>query len=110
MVDFTMFAGDTKVLQITLTDSANVIVDVSTASIIWALSRKATSTALLTKEVGTGVTITDGPGGKFEVAIDPVDTADLKGDYYHEIEVEMGGVVSTVTSGTITIQPDLIKT
>jgi hypothetical protein len=110
MTDFTMFSGDSKVLQTSLTDDTNAVVDITGAEITWQLSRKVTSPAILTKTVGSGITITNPANGQFEVAIDPVDTADLKGDYYHEIEMVLNGVVSTVLTGTVTIQPDLIRT
>ena len=65
---------------------------------------------LVAKAVGSGITITDGPGGVFEVAIVPADSEDLAGAYHHEAEVTfVGGVVSTVLTGRWVVQRAGVK-
>lgn len=110
MADFSMYSGDSKIIQVTLQDASGAAVDVSSPmTIIWQLSKKVTSPALLTKTVGTGIAVTNGPLGKFEITLAPVDTAGLKGDYYQEIEINDSGTISTVLTGTVTINPDAIQ-
>jgi hypothetical protein len=109
MADFTMFSGDTKVLQITVTDEAGAAIDLTGVDLVWVLAKKVTAAPLVTKEIGTGITITDAAAGKFEVAIAPADTENIKGDYYHECQMDAGGAISTIMTGKVTITPDAIK-
>lgn len=110
MADFTMFSGDTKIIQVTVQDDTGAAVDVSSPMvIIWQLSRKVTSPALITKSIGLGISVINGPLGQFQIMLAPADTAALKGDYYQEIEINDNGAISTVLSGTVTINPDSIQ-
>ena len=108
-----MHSGDTRVLELTITDEADAVVNLTGAAITWALSKRNASevlpkgTAILTKTVGSGITITDAANGRADVAIDPADTADLKGEYYHEVQLVLTDT-STVLYGLVTIQEDLI--
>lgn len=111
MADITMFAGDTKTLQVTVKDENGDAVDLTGASIRWQASRSVNKRpADLEKSVGDGITITDATAGRFDVTLDSADTEDLRGDFYHEAEViDASGNVSTVFTGTLTIEPTLIK-
>lgn len=110
--DFTMWSGDTRRLSITVDDGASppVAINLTSSTIEWHLAKRLTSTvAILTKTVGGGIALTDPVNGVFEVTIDPADTADLSGEYYHEAEVTLsGGDKSTVLVGIATIKRDLI--
>lgn len=110
--NFTMWSGDTRRLSVTVDDGATppVAVNITGSAISWHLAKRLTSsTAILTKTVGVGITITNGAAGIFEVLIDPADTAALSGDYYHEAEIVLsGGDKSTVMTGVATIKRDLI--
>lgn len=111
MADFTMFKGDTKVLEVTVKDQDDVVVDISGTSIKWQLAKKSKDVAaLISKSTsGGGVTIVDGPAGRFNVLIAPADTESLKAAAcYHEAEVDDGGVISTVMTGTATLVETLI--
>src|SRR4029077_17969888 len=70
MANFTMFAGDTKVLVVSVADEKGAAVDITGTVIRWQLAKSVTSTALILKSVGAGVTIIDGPSGRFDVALD----------------------------------------
>ena len=110
MAKFRMTAGDSKVLEVTVVDTENEAVDITGTTIRWQLARLATDAEpLISKSVGSGIEITDGPAGRFDVTLDPGDTADLDGSYYYEAEVDDGGVISTVLSGRATIDAALIK-
>lgn len=110
MADFTMFAGDTKILEVTINDADGDAVNITGTEIRWQLAKNVKAAEpLIAKAIGAGITIIDGPTGRFDVAVDPDDTLELKGSYYHEAEVDDGGVISTVMTGKATIKPALIK-
>lgn len=111
--DFAMFAGDTKVLVVPVVDenTGEVVPLDGVLTIRWHLSKNVNKRpALLTKGLSNGITVTNAPGGIFEVSLDSADTEDLRGEFYHEAEIiDEDDNVSTVVSGTITIEPTLIK-
>lgn len=113
MTDFSMFQGDTKVLELTVRDIDGVVVDISGASSIrWALARNAKMpTAKLTKSLGAGIALVGGgTTGRCDITLSPSDTSDLTPTtYYHETEIIIGGVVATIDSGSVTILQALIK-
>lgn len=98
--NFEMYAGDTKNIEITISS-----VNLAGASVKWAAKKTIyDAVPALYKDTAGGITITDAAAGKFTIALAPADTADLSGKYYHEAEVtDQSGNVSTVTTGTITI-------
>lgn len=98
--DFDMYAGDTKDIVVTMSDSANI--DGSTVK--WGLKKSVKDTMLVSKNTGgLGITVS---GTAFTVRLNPSDTLGLSGRYYHEAEVtDVLGNVSTVTVGHITIEP-----
>lgn len=98
------YAGDSLVLDVTVTDQSGAAKDLTGASIEWGLFPRGSDTAVLTKTTtGGGVAVTG--AGVFEVTVDPGDTTGLEGLHYHEAEVTDGaGAVSTVTVGYIEIE------
>jgi uncharacterized membrane protein len=109
MTDFTMYAGDSKTLAVTVRDADNVVVDLSGYTITWALSASVyDAEPLVSKTIGSGITVVDAAAGRFNVTIDPDDTADLRGAYYFEAEIVLSGSVTTVLTGTATIVASLI--
>ena len=109
MADFTMFSGDTKVLRVTATEADGSPLNLIGIDITWVLAKKVTAPAILTKTIGAGITVTDAPNGIFEVNLTPADTADLKGSYYFEAQIDDNGAISTILTGTATINPDAIQ-
>lgn len=113
--DFIMYQGDSKVLSVTVADEDGVVVAVDGMTIRWQASPVVTGgfepTATLKKDndaLGGVGTVTE--EGVFEVTIDPQDTENLSGLYYHEAELTDGaGAVSTVLTGRMTIKPVLIR-
>jgi len=111
-----MKSGDSKVLQVTVKDEAGVAINITGATFTWALSKKKSSggfspTLLLTKTVGSGITLVTPASGRLDIALLPADTDALKGSYYQELQmVDTATNKSTVLDGTITIDPDLITT
>jgi hypothetical protein len=103
-----MFAGDTKILEITVTDDSNAVINITGVLIRWQLSKTVKDPPLVSKAVGSGITIVNGPAGRFDVLINPADTLALIGSHYHEVEIDDSGVISTVLTGKVTITEALI--
>lgn len=113
--DFTIYQGDSKVLSVTVADEDGVAVPVDGMTIRWQASPVITggfeTTATLSKDNGAlgGIT-TVTEEGVFEVELEPADTEELSGLYYHEAELTDGaGNVSTVLTGRMTIRTVLIR-
>ena len=118
--DFDMHSGDNRVLQVTVRDDADVPVDITGATFKWQLSKLDASgaiplpkseTPILQKDNGGagGVAIISAGLGRADVTLLPADTAALRGSYYHELQMVLGGLTSTVLFGTVTIYRDLIQ-
>jgi hypothetical protein len=104
-----MYAGDTKLLQVLVSNAAGAPVDITGTKVRWELAKTVTTEpSLIYKAIGDGITIVNGFGGRFDVLLDPIDTLALKGNYYYEAEIDDGGVISTVLTGTVQINPALI--
>ena len=100
--NFSMYAGDTKVLQIQVL--ADKKMDLNAVSVKWGLVKKDGPVILLktTPAIQTA-------NNTITITLLPEDTKHLLGDYNHECEItDPEGVVSTVTNGTVTIKKDLI--
>lgn len=102
-------AGDAHTIVITVTDDSGNTVDITNANgIEWYLKEHSShndSDALITKTLsGTGITITDGANGEFEVTIDTGETDGMRGQKYHVSRIaDSTGDVSTLFTGTFTI-------
>jgi hypothetical protein len=102
-------AGDSRILRFTATeDDGTTLINLTGAAIRWELFPWPSGpkygvpdeTAVVSKAVGSGITITDPAGGIFEVKLDPADTAALLGMHWHEVEaVDADGNVLTSSSG-----------
>ena len=107
--NFEMFSGDDKNIQFTITDEDNAASDITGASATWACSRRVKTSTLISKTVGSGITIVSGVGGVLLVSLAQADTASLRGDYYHELEiVDAAGKKTTAAYGTMTVLTDHI--
>lgn len=102
---FELHAGDSRTLEVTVTDEdSNVVVDITDCDVFWVVSRVLGSASLLTKQVGTGITVVDAPAGRFDIQLDSDDTQELQGSYYHESRmIDDTGAISTILSGSLTI-------
>ena len=104
-----MYAGDTLILEITAKDSDGTALDLTGLTVKWSLARVNTSPALLTKTVGSGITVTNAALGQFKVELTPTDTASFSGEYYHEVRVFQGLKAWTIFSDYITFKPTLVR-
>lgn len=112
----TIERGDDETLDITVTNQdTGAVVDLTGATLKWMTKRRrndADVDALITAEIGTGITVTNAAGGVAEVAIAAANTNALTpGAYYWELQsVDAAGKVHTlVRDGRIVIMPDLIR-
>lgn len=104
--NFEMYAGDTKDIVITVTNANGAVVNLSGASVRWALKKNVSASQNAYKTTSSGVTLTSPSAGVFTVRLSAGDTQGLQGRYYHEAEVtDVLGNVSTVTTGYVTIEP-----
>ena len=96
-------------LQFSVVDSSGTAVNITGATIKWTARSDKNSTAVISKTVGSGITITNGSGGVFQVALTAANTATLRGRYVHEAVVTISGSNVTLTNddvtwGTLTIR------
>jgi hypothetical protein len=108
MPDLQLISGDSRTLQIAITDEAGAPVDVSTAQAIEYGIFDAIGAARVTKTLGAGITVA---AHIVTVELLPEDTdALLGGGYVHELEViTAAGKTHTVLQQTITLRRDYIK-
>ena len=110
-----MVSGDTAEITCTVyqADGTTPQSLVGATAIKWALSKKITSAdSLLSKSLGSGITVSDAVNGVIVISLQPVDTAAIKGgDYVHEVEVtDASGNVATVLQDDFTLLDDHITT
>lgn len=109
--NFQLVSGNDKTLNFTTTDQDGKVVDLTSATLIWAFSRKASNKArLVTYTSPTNVTITDATAGLFSVSIQAADTEGLPGaDYYHEVRMaNAAGLKFTLVIGIMTLLDNII--
>ena len=107
------FSGDALRLQITVRDGDTVgspVLDLTPfTEITWALAKSQGKVPLFTKTLSGGpsqIDPVDLVNGRIDVLIVNADTAALKGDFYHELQLLPGP--NTPMFGTFTIQNDSI--
>lgn len=104
--NFSLVAGDTLLLDGTITDDSGAPLDLTAAEVrvTWALFAP-TGPALVTKTIGAGIAI---PGiGAIEITLDGPDTAGLPPGFYHHEAVMTDGLgeVSTLWRGSGVLLP-----
>jgi len=108
------FSGDTLKIQVTVKDgdaspqvSPEPPLDLTlVTTVTWVLARAQGRAPILTKTNGSpdGITIIDAVNGRLDIQLDNADTANLKGTFYHELQIEPGP--STALYGAFVIQDD----
>lgn len=107
--NFSIFAGDTKVITVTVQDDDGDAVTISSSTIEWRCIEDTNGTAALTKTTSDGISITDGSGGKFTITLTAGDTSFMSGDYYHEAQITFSdSTIMTILTGTMTVVPSVI--
>lgn len=100
MSDFSIIAGDSKTLEITVQEDG-AAVDLSGSAIIWEAARQPFGVTVITK----AGSITAAAEGKFEIALEPADTAALNGNFYHSAKITKSADVSTIFLGLMAVSP-----
>lgn len=107
-MDITFYAGDSRNLIINVVDQDNNPVILIGATIKWVLVNSQGS-SVISKSVGSGITINNASGGQFTISLSVNDTKGLSGNFQHIARVTTSdGSSSIVLTGTITVQPSLI--
>jgi len=104
--DFEVFQGNDVILQVTVIDQDGTVFPLTGATpIVWKLMRElGCDPTLITKSLGSGITVTDAAGGKLEIKIDAADNLILSGIFEHELTVtDSISDKSTVMVGTANI-------
>jgi hypothetical protein len=100
-----LWEGEYKTLAVSVVDASSVAVNLTGATITWKLTtQQGGGTTLLTKTIGSGITVVSAAGGTLTITFAAVDTVDLGGlTYYHELEITDAsshpeiGFIGTVT-------------
>ena len=107
--NFEMHSGDSKDIIVSVLDELDQVVPITGATAVFILSNNPYSAAIITKSSGSGIVITDGPGGILTVTLDATDTEGLAGSFYYEIELTDALLkVSTIVLGQINIRADVV--
>ena len=104
--NFSMWAGETKILTITIAGSGSI----SGATIDFAMGTEPDgSPSVITKATGgSGIVITDATNRIIQVTLDASDTSTILGtsayiNYHYQVRMTLASVVTTVTTGTIKV-------
>ncbi len=120
---FEMNRGDDRQLTYAVVDQQEpaVVIDITGALLEWTLDlqdptvsepQPIPGSTIVTKDTtGGGVVITDAVNGAFRVDLGSGDTVALAApaDYYHEVQITLGGLVTTIVRGIITLKRDSIS-
>lgn len=113
MATSSMYSGDSVSIAVTVTDSTTgAAVNLTGATLTWALATAPGATALLTKSSTDGdITVSGASSNIATVALEPADTAILGGVYTHELQgVDGAGAVYTMYQGELYIMADVVTT
>lgn len=112
--------GDDRSITATIVDQAGAPVDITGAAITYAVFPLDTgdaaprsqpqngATAIITKTDGAGIVITDAPNGGIRIDLGSGDTVAFVAPkaYYHEVQIVLGGLTTTMLFGTLTLSRD----
>jgi hypothetical protein len=92
--DFEMWEGEAKTLDVAEVDDT----DISGQTITWILADEVGQEPEITKDNdgNGGVNIDAGATGEFEITLDPSDTQDISGRFYHEARLDDGSGTESV--------------
>lgn len=109
-MNFSMKAGDTKLIDWTVRDPNTLeAVNITGATISWKASRSLKRAVVLSKTTSSGISITDGAGGTFRLTISAgSDTSSLKGEYVHEAKITFSDSSVLRLQGRMTVEQILV--
>lgn len=107
---FEMAKGESRILEFPVLDAASAPLDITGANLQFSLKAtragEPTGNAVISKTVGSGITITDGAGGLCEVLLASADTQTLEGLFYYKLVLVIGGNASFLADGHIKFTPN----
>lgn len=100
--NFSMYAGDTKQVVVTVKKDDGSALDLTGATVRWGFDT-------VVKTTSSGIVLTTPLSGIFTITISPTDTVGKTGEFQHGGTVtDAAGNVSTVIVGKITINKNVI--
>lgn len=116
-MDLTMYRGDTAAWDFTVTEPDGTAVDLTDAEGIRFTAKDRASDldadARIAKAIGSGVTVTDAPGGVVRVQLSTSDTSSLSVPLSLAFDLQLAdsvGGIYTVAAGMLTIKADISRT
>lgn len=108
-VSFSYVAGTDITLEFTVTDEDDEVATILGSTIHFAMAKVGEDPAISTAGGTAAGSITDAPGGKFQVSIDAADTEGLFGTYRFQAQLEdASGDIATVARGFMTFSKNLL--
>lgn len=110
--DFDVFSGDHKNVVVDLVDGSGIALDLNTISAMkWQFKKHPYSqTYLVQKTLAAGGIEKTNVAGRISIKLEPNDTKDYYGLYYHELELtDIDGNVTTAFTGVVNICIDGIS-
>ena len=107
--DFDIYAGEIHSLVVDVFDKNNydVAIDLTSATVTWLLLSG--STTVLTKTVGSGITLSTTVTGRMTIALSAANSSSLSGAYTHQARATLSdGTIATIFLGTVTVNPSAI--
>lgn len=90
-----LFAGETKLLNITLSDSNGSPVDINGATFEWKLNVR--NNPIIKQSPSEDITILDANSGKLQIKLQPSDTSSLSGNYSQDLQLtDSNGNISVI--------------
>ena len=106
--DTNFHIGEDITLEVEVTTtgiSGGPAVDITGWAISFSMKRRKGGDIVLSKTVGSGITITDGPNGRADIVLTDDDTNKLVvGEYDYDVKRTDPGSEAVVTTGTLTIK------
>lgn len=117
MANFTIYRGDSSILDVAATDYAGSPLDISGGTLLFTIksnARQLDDDAIVRKssEPGGGIDITDAAGGIATINLLPIDTSEVyaPADYVWDLQyVSSGAYIYTLTDGVVSIRPDVTR-
>ena len=118
MADYTMYRGDTLVLNIQVKDQYGAPKNITGGRLFFTMKYTVVdmdnmAIAALTSTPANGIVIVSAPGGTATVTMPPITTrsfADGPTTCVYDVQlIEQTGQVTTVEAGTVTVLPDVSR-
>jgi hypothetical protein len=110
VADWECRRGEALVIAVQVKDAAGLPVDITGWSLAFTLKREhGDLVALISKTTVSGITITDGPEGMFEVTVSRAQTLSLsEGFYVCDFFRTDSGAEASLTEGEVEVKPSVL--